>query len=175
MARRSGYIMRGGRQRRESLWLGIDATRFTLATANSAAITHNLNAAGLALRPFTIVRTIGYWQLRSDQTGAAENYDGALGFSVVSDQAIAIGVTAVPTPYTDIGSDLFFLHQIMASRFEFVSGVGFESAAGLMGTFESRAMRKVNEDSDVCFAAEVSGVSLGASFFMAGRMLVKLH
>ncbi len=95
MARR-GRVFRSGRQVRETLWVGITESVTTLASANSAFLINSGNAALLALRPFTIVRTLGYFATRSDQTGASENYDAALGISVVSDQALAIGITAVP-------------------------------------------------------------------------------
>jgi len=39
--------------------------------------------------------------VRSDQFVATEGYEIAIGMAVVSDQALAIGVTAVPTPFTD--------------------------------------------------------------------------
>ena len=47
--------------------------------------------------------------VESDQSAATELFIGNLGLAVVSDQATAVGVTAVPTPATDRGSDLWFL------------------------------------------------------------------
>ncbi len=159
--------------RRQMSWFGFTFANTTLASTNAVAIVHALNAAALALRPFTIVRTRGYWQVRSDQVGASENYGASLGFAVVSDQAVAIGATAVPTPDTDRGSDLFFVFEDLFSRFEFVSGVGVESANGIRGSFDSKAMRKVENGEDVISVVECPTTS--ASILMAARMLIKLH
>ena len=161
--------------RRESLWLFIGASRTVLAAPSTAVFTNAMNAASLALRPFTVVRTVGQLNFLSDQSGAAENYDAAMGMCVVSSQAAAIGVTAIPTPFTDLGSDLWFVHQMGASRFEFVSGVGFHPANGLNRQYESRAMRKVNDDSEFVVVVETSPISAGAVVWHAARVLIKLH
>ena len=79
-------------------------------TASGGTILGSLNATALALRPFTIVRQHYFLMLRSDQAAAAERQFGAFGCVVVSDQAEAVGVTAIPTPITDAGSDLWMLH-----------------------------------------------------------------
>ncbi len=173
-SRAGGFIRGGVRQRWESLWLGIVETNTVLASANIAAQINLLNAAALALTPFTIVRTRLVWKVNSDQTGVAENYMAAIGFAVVSTQATAIGVTAVPTPFTDLGSDLFFVHAIQMGQFGFVSGVGlFIPPEGR--EVDSRAMRKVEEGQDLSVTIENSGISLGTDVRVAGRFLIKLH
>ena len=65
-------FIRGGRSVRETMWISLDETQTTLASANSAALILVLNAAGLALRPFTIIRTRGTLLVRSDQLAASE-------------------------------------------------------------------------------------------------------
>ena len=178
MARRTRGLVRGGKSVRETLWFGVSEGRATLGAASTAVLTNSLNAAALALRPFTIIRTIMHVSLKSDQTGAIENYDAAIGACVVSDQASAIGVTAVPTPFTDLGSDLFFFHQIIDGSFLFLDATGASQSnvqpAGGM-TFESRAMRKVELGQDLIFVMETSTVSSGAIMYSAGRVLIKLH
>ncbi len=178
MARKSGYVRRGGVMRRETSWLAIAEGRDTNAAANSATLSASLNAAALAMRPFTITRTILRWSVRSDQTGALENFGGAIGMAVVSDQSVAIGVTAVPTPFTDLGSDLWFLHGILDGRFQFVSGVGIQAGTGSLegAVIDSRAQRKVNDDQDVILCTEEDSLTaVGSVIYSAGRMLIKLH
>jgi len=170
---RAGGFIRGGRSRRESLWLAV-APSETILTAPGGTISNTLNAAGLALRPFTIVRTRLYADVSSDQVAATEHQFTAVGFCVVSDQATAIGVTAVPTPVTDLGSDLWFMHQWLSSEITVVSAVGLAQISEQF-QFDSRAMRKVEEGQDVVLVKEVSALGGGASVFTAGRMLVKLH
>ena len=160
---------------RLTIWTGIVATRTTLAAASTAAIMNVGSAGVLALRPFTIVRTRGYFSLQSDQTATGENFDAAIGFAVVSDQAVAIGVTAVPTPHTDLGSGLFFTHEASDGRFMFISGIGVHPQATKGRQYDSKAMRKVDSGQDVVFVAETSALSGGCILYHVGRMLIKTN
>ena len=174
-SRKSGFVFRQGGKRRETSWLTNPYGVTALAVANTAALTASLNAGALALRPFTVVRVRGSWNLRSDQLAATENFEASMAYSVVSDQASAIGVTAVPTPETDRGSDLFFVYESIASQFLVVSAIGMESAAGISKDFDSRAMRKVEEGQDLVITIENSSLSNGTTLTEASRILVKLH
>jgi len=178
MARRFRTVQRGGRSVRETIWFGFNESRSTLASANTAVLVHTLNAAALSLRPFTIVRSLFHWSVRSDQTGASENYSAGFGIAVVTDQASAIGVTAVPTPFTDLGSDEWLLHDVIDGRFEFISGTGVEanSLSPRGGKLiESKAMRKVENGSDIVTVVENDSIGFGTVVYLVGRMLVKLH
>ena len=145
-----------------------------MATASAAAILFSLNAAALELLPFTIVRTRGIWGLRSDQAAASEDYSASMGIAVVNDQAVAVGVTAVPTPETDRGSDLFFVYESLAGFFEFKTNDGLLEK-GQWIRFDSKAMRKVDIGQDIVVTAETSALSAGAIGHFSARMLVKLH
>ena len=134
-----------------------------------------MNAAALALRPFTIVRTRFQIMVTSDQVIASEDQGGALGMAVVSDQATAIGVSAVPTPITDMGSDLWFVHQQYHTAFTLVSGVGFDGRSGQVVDIDSKAMRKVDIGQDVVIVAESDTPSSGYDFTVGGRMLIKVN
>ena len=173
-SRKSGFTLRGGVKRRESLWLFIGETERTLAAASTATFINSLNAAALALRPFTVVRTRGTFHVRSDQTGALEMYQAALGYAIVSDQASAVGITALPTPFTDSGSDLWYTREVITSVFGFISGVGTQEL-GILKTYDSKAMRKVELGQDLAVVIEISSISLGANVVHEGRALVKLH
>jgi len=157
------------------VWFQFQPARFTIAAAATPVVAFSLNAAALALRPFTIVRTRGSWHCRSDQAGASEYYGGGLGMAVVSDQASAVGVTAVPTPITEMGSDLWFMYEVMTQRFEFVSGVGFEGTNGELIQFDSKAMRKVDIGQDMVVVLETNGAAASLDSFLGFRMLVKVH
>ena len=109
MARRREFV-RGAAaisQKRLTSWFQFVPTQVSL-TAAGGTIIFSLNAAALALRPFTVVRTRFKYMVISDQAAAIEIQAGAIGMAVVSDQSVAVGVTAVPTPITDMGSDLWF-------------------------------------------------------------------
>ncbi len=162
-----------GAPRRETEWLSFSP--LIDSADGSAVLISSLNSAALALRPFTVVRTHLLVALTSDQSGASENQIGAVGLCVVSDQASAIGITAVPTPITDLASDLFFVHQSMINAFLFVTAAGIAPREDRQYVVDSKAMRKVNGDEDVVFTLEASGVGSGLSVVTMGRMLIKLH
>ena len=161
--------------KRESVWLFVDTVEATLSGAPTAVLANVLNAAALALRPFTIVRTRGVLFIRSDQVTNSETYGVDLGYAVVSEQASAIGVTAVPTPLTDKGSDLFFVYEQLFDRIEESSGAGtgVPTSTGRFMQYDSKAMRKVGDDEDVVTVLE--NELAGVLAVHSGRMLVKMH
>ncbi len=173
MARKSGFVRRHGVMRRETVWFQFGFISTTLAASATASMGISLNAAALLLRPFTVVRTRMNWLVRSDQSAASETYIGNFGFAVVSDQAVAIGVTAVPTPATDLGSDLWFLQDQWIGRFELVgSAINEDTQARKI---DSKAMRKVDIGQDIVGVTEAGIGGTGCVVQTVGRMLVKLH
>ena len=171
-SRKSGVFIRGGVARRETLWFSFPMVSSTLGASGTAVFQASLNAAALALRPFTIVRSRFNWLCVSDQNAATEQFVGNFGMCVVSDQAIAIGITALPTPATDLGSDLWFLHQSWIGQFQL-------NAAGMLSEgpkdIDSKSMRKVVDGQDIAAVVE-AGIGLsGVVVRTVGRMLIKLH
>ncbi len=153
-------------------WIGgVDVGGSTTLPANTALLHASLNAAALAFRPFTVIRTRGLLSVRSDQSASSER--GMLGWAlaVVSDQAAAIGVTAVPTPITAQDSDLFFTYDLGAWGTD-ANPVGRQI---FTYAFDSKAMRKVEDNQDVVLVIENADGSFGCSFQIMWRMLLKLH
>jgi len=140
--------------------------------SGASILSGSLNAAALALRPFTVVRTHLELMLRSDQAAALERQLVGIGMAIVSDQAVAIGVTAVPTPITDLGSDLWFVHQLMYCD---ESGLTDRSKDACQMSVDSKAMRRVEEGQDLIITVEASSISDGAILTSGGRILLKLH
>jgi len=163
--------------RRKTLWFQYASIASTHAIANAAVLTSSLNAVALALRPFTVVRTRGYWTIFSDQTAATEFYEAAFGMIVVSDQAVAAGVASVPTPATDTASD-WHVYQRLANQYE-VTAAGGGAGSGLInGTsaeFDSKAMRKVDLGEDLISVVEAGNLSNGVLVRAFQRVLIKLH
>ncbi len=173
-SRKSGYTFRSGVMRRETLWLFVDHT-ITTFNQGVATLLNSLNAAALAIRPFTIVRTRGLLYITSDQQVATETQLCNYGIAVVFDQAVAIGVTAVPTPVTDSGSDLWFVFEPMMNAFTFGDATGF-SNEGTKYDIDSRAMRKVEDGQDAVVVIEAPAVGNGGCVVQAfARILIKLH
>ena len=176
-ARRSGRVFRGGKSVRETLWVGLAATRSNITAPSTALIINSASAGFLALRPFTIVRTRGWFFVGSDQTAAAETYGASLGFSVVSDQALAIGITAVPTPETDADSDAFWVYESITGEMKVISAIGFADPSGVGKDYDSRAMRKVEDGFQIIFVLETDLAALTAGTITRhrARVLWKLH
>jgi len=174
MARKTGFVRRSNRMVRETHWIGGTWVRSSHGSASTAVILTTLNAAALALRPFTIVRTRGVLAIESDQVATTEDFTAIYGECVVSDQANAIGVTAVPTPDTDNSSELWHVMQALFGKFHDATTVGFSIQEGFF-PFDSRAMRKVEDGQDLIAVAETSAISSGCVISSFSRVLVKLH
>jgi len=173
MARHS-RIVRGAR--RKTTWFDIPPVAATMTSEGGTTLLV-LTATEAAKRPFTIIRTHLELMIQSDQSAATEVQVAAVGMCVVSDQARAVGISAVPTPITDSGSDLFFVHQFLFSNFNFLTAAGFSEgrAAAQYYSVDSKAMRKVNDDEDVLVVAEMDTIGGGVVLHAAGRMLIKEH
>ncbi len=164
------------RQSRLTQWLEFPPIRSSFSITG-AALFFTLTDVEKALRPFTIVRTRILVGIVSDQSIASEVQIGAVGMAVVSDQAEAIGITAVPTPITDMASDLWFVHQLLFNEFTFLDATGFQDQSMRQYAIDSKAMRKVQDGEDVILSAESSSSAGTGGFTLAigGRILVKLH
>ena len=172
---RSRFHSRSGVARRESLWFPIGDTTNTITSGSTAVLFNGLTTTLLALRPFTIVRTRGVFNVVSDQQAVGiENYGASFGMCVVSDQALAIGVTAVPTPETDKDSDLWFVFESQTGVIK-SGGTNVESVELRSTEFDSKAMRKIEEGQDLAFVIETMSISSGVIIQKSGRVLIKLH
>ena len=178
MARRSPSgrfpALRQGR-RRESLWL-FSAWSTSTILSNGVVLITSLNAAALALLPFTIVRSRGVLHLRTDQIANTEAQAVTYGKIVVTQEASTAGVASVPTPISEGNSD-FHVYEQVATAYILSSAVGIDAAAGVMHVFDSKAMRKVDSGEDLIAVAEVpaTGLSEGVIFRTQTRTLIKLH
>ena len=173
---RTGFIRRAGRSTRQTMWVGLAETSTALAGAGSGVLFTGYSAAVLALRPFTIVRTRLLFHVASDQQAATEDYIAAIGMAIVTEQALAVGITAVPTPMVDNDSDAWFLWAASAGHFVFGTAVGMHQGGGAPQQVDSKAMRKVEDGFDVATVIENGGSPfLGSSVIKAGRQLIKLH
>ena len=170
MARVVRSSSRGG-TRRQTSWFQIDLAFTTQASAGSTVI-YNLNAAALALRSFTVIRTHMQCFLFSDQEAAVEQQAAAFGLAIVSDQAVAVGVTAVPTPSTEAASDLWFVHKWMLADSVNLTD---RAVGGQPYSIDSKVMRRVDIGQDMVGVVERTSTGGGLILATAGRMLVKLH
>ena len=146
--------------RRRTDWSSIvPETTFT----GLAAATAILDSTITATLPTTLIRSVGQLTVTSDQQAVGENPFGAVGLCVVSDQSVAIGVTALPTPYTDPESDLWLFHQFWSASMIFASAVGIHKI-DQQYKLESKAMRKMSEDQTLCLIIENGSAADAANY-----------
>ena len=175
MARKFGNVFRGGRTRRVTAWVEVVATQTSIIGASTAVLVNVANATLLDQRPFTVIRVRGAFHMRSDQAAASEDWGCSIGWCTAEDAAVAIGVTAVPTPITDLGSDSFFAYESLFGRFQFGTAVGVEEI-GAFRTYDSKGMRKCEDDgTSPILTMETSAVSSSAVVVHQARLLIKLH
>ncbi len=157
----------GHSAKRQTTWFQFAPVEQTVTSG--AALVFSLNAAALAMRPFTIVRAHFEIMIRSDQAAAVEQQLAGIGMAVVSDEAVAVGVSAVPTPITEMASHLWFLHRLI---FADASTLTDRTIPAKSLTIDSKAMRKVEVGSDIILAVEHT-VGGGWIMDIGGRLLVK--
>ena len=161
--------------RRQTLWLGGAVSQNALAGAGGASLVFQLNVAALALRPFTVVRLYLEILVTSDQLIATESQLVGVGKAVVGDQASGIGITAVPRPVSDSGSDLWLLQKMVLNDFTFLTASGVDTNAGQQFSLDSKSMRKVELGQDLITVIETDALSDGSLVTMFTRTLIKLH
>ncbi len=175
MARRhSAFRARLVASGRKTFWLAGSIVKTTLASAGSAAIVTSLNAAAIAMAPFTIVRSRGWFSFMSDQNSADEDQQVHYGEILVSEQALAVGISAVPTPRDDNGSS-WHVYESAAQAINVGSDIGIHP--NFMPTrysFDSKAMRKFEEGQQLIQVIQ-NDTSDGAIVLTYSRVLIKLH
>jgi hypothetical protein len=162
----------GRGSKRQTTWLQFVWAGASI-TAEGGTLFFTLNAAALAMRPFTVVRSHFELMMISDQVAASEIALGAFGIGVFSEEALTAGVASIPTPVNAAASDFWFVHQWIANSLLFNTS----GAANTQNryTIDSKAMRKVGEGQDIGVVAEgeTTASSLGFTLHVAGRMLIK--
>ena len=175
MARRTRGTFPRRPQPKTKIWVGAGTGSDTIVGGATALISV-LNAAGLALRPFTILRTRLLVTYMSDQIATSETPFGAYGEIVVEDNASVIGVTAVPDSSSisgDADAD-WHVWQACHHSTKSLTSVGVTWGGGSQYIVDSKAMRKVGPNQDLIsvFAQENA---VGADLNVQGRILIQLH
>ena len=173
MRRGAPLVTRGAR--RSTDWLAsFDVDTAVNLAAGASQLNQSFTQAQInALGPFTIVRTVGYVAVRSDQVAAERDPFGAMGMMIVREQARVIGITALPTPVTNEFDDGFFVFVPWIAGFQFITAAGFQDVTKVF-QFDSRAQRKVSPDDAIVVTLENAAAVGGADLFVKFRMLVKL-
>jgi len=108
----------------------------------------------------TIRRTRGVFSVKSDQVTVAETQSGAFGMVVVTDAALAIGITAIPGPVTDAGDDGWFVWEPFF-RFGAPAGSGPDPGGESAIFVDSKAMRKLPDGFSAAIVVENANATFG--------------
>ena len=170
MARARRFAPSGVRgPKRLTQWVGpADQGYIALPSAAGSVLIANLPFE----EPTTIVRTRGVVSVRITAYGLDVDVHGAFGIGIVSAEALAVGVTAMPTPLRDADWGGWFVWRSFAFHWEFQSAAG-ERMASYEMEIDSKAMRKITPNEALVVVAE-SGSSQIIQLYDGTRHLLKL-
>ena len=170
MARRLHSVRSRG-ARRATSWVRTDIVSGTTAWKALAGSTSVIDQSFITDDPVTLIRARGNVVADTDQVAAGEHSFGAFGIAIVSAQAFAIGITAIPTPLTDASSDLWFVHGYWDAAISLADGTGIANTSRRVD-FDSKAMRKLTPDETVVMVIE-NGSTTGVVYRFDFALLIK--
>ncbi len=155
-------------------WAGdISATFVNLAASSKVlAATIVLSNQGI---DETILRVVGGIAVGSDQTGATEFQQGAIGMCLVTDTAAGVGIGSLPDPVTDIADDIWFMYQSWHRKFQFADATGTLGDAVQWYPFDSRAKRIIHSGEQVAVVVANANSSFGFEFALTIRVLTQVR
>ncbi len=122
----------------------------------------------------TVRRVRGRLMLFSDQVAANELLQGAFGFIVVNDLAIAAGAASIPGPFTDRIDDGWFVWESLHALSSVADNQAPAAGQGQIGgviDFDSKAMRRVEEGFGIVIMLENSNVGHVMRFSLGFSLL----
>ena len=166
MALRRGRSFQGRAKRAGTNWGRLDLTQSHAVAASTKLLLGSfvLDNPGIAE---TVRRTRGVIIAHSDQGSVFERSAVAFGMIVVTDAALAIGVTAIPGPFSDGSDDGWFVYEVIAFTDATLIGASVSTLPGVPAAtgrqFDSKAMRKVESGFSIAIMAETSnqGANMG--------------
>ena len=172
MARRRSRFVRPAKN--TMMWFSMNLAPTTVV-ATTPILLGSWNAAALLLRPFTVIRSRIMVSARSDQFGAVEFQEGAVGFQIVTDSAVAAGIASLPTPISEASAD-YFIYRPYSVDVTFADATGYgDRSADSTFEIDSKAMRKCGHDDDLAVTAQNLDPTHSVLVSMIGRILIKLH
>jgi len=146
-------------------WAGLEINNQTVA-ANTKVILGSFTLS----TDFdeTVTRTRGAICVRSDQLIAVENYAGVIGMIVVSEDAFATGIGAIPGPSSDSSNDGWFFWQVLSGVFDLAGGNG----GGNLHPLDSKGQRIVRSGSRIVVVVEGGQTAGAVGFNISGYLRI---
>ena len=108
----------------------------------------------------TLVRTRGVYELvLKTAATVGDGFHGALGIGVVTEPAFSVGVTAIPTPISEVEWDGWLWHEFFSLTSPTVTP-GENSASVIRMPIDSKAMRKVGINEVIYAAIEMTEIGV---------------
>ena len=108
----------------------------------------------------------------TDQVAGSEEPQIVVAAMVVTDEAVAIGITAMPDPVSNPDADWYW-YADAPTGITVATAVGFQT--NQVFEFDSKAMRKVSSNQDIIVVAANRSAADGGFVVVSGRELFKLH
>jgi len=161
------------RGRAPSVRRGTDWVRLQLSTpVLVAAATKVLVATVVLANPGiteTVIRIIGRFSLSSGEAAAVLDVNGAFGFIVINDLAVAAGAASIPGPVTDASDDGWFVWE----PFNLTTNSGVVNTD--MERFESKGARRVEEGFTMALMCENAHATVDLEFNIGFSILTKVN
>ena len=93
--------------------------------------------------PITLIRNRGVFSVAPQSPAADLEFVGAIGIGIVSAEAVAIGITAIPTPFTDADWGGWMVWRSFAGVWDVSSDIGRAISSWTL-EIDSKAMRKIS-------------------------------
>ena len=168
MARARRFVQKGSKRLTE--WSQLAAQGFVTVADTVAVLVSSVSFES----PGTIVRARGNISLFSTDAASDESMTGAFGVGLVSAEALAVGITAIPEPFTDADWGGWMVWQSFAVRYEAPASGDFGALrASWSWQIDLKAMRKVEPNSAMVFVVESEGGAF--AFAEQVRLLLMLH
>jgi len=172
VAPRRGFRGRAAGPKRQVTWIGPADQSFITVGSGLKVLIASFDPDAGGLTKSTVVRTRGEVSTALLTSPAADvTVNGAFGLGIVTAQALAIGITAIPGPFTDADWDGWFVWGSFGMRFDSITQAGVLLTSQFREV-DSKAMRKIPDGSNIVLVAESQAG--GFAINMPLRLLLKV-
>ena len=120
---RSNYSRAPGRKIVNRSWSSVQDAAFSAVPAASKILVGTFSVANPGI-DFTTLCVVGSISIASDQSAGIETQCGSFGLILVTDAAVAIGVTVMPSPHLDSSDDGWFVYKSFAQQSSLAENFG---------------------------------------------------
>jgi len=167
MARARMHRQFGKSPGRLTTWIGPADQAYITVAAGATVLLAFLSFE----EPLTVIRTRGAVSVRPTDPSVNAACVGAFGVGIVSAEALAIGVSAIPGPFSSADWGGWLVWRSFAFHWDVTTDVG-RAITSLALEIDSKAMRKVDANSALVVVVESQAV--GFDVFDGTRHLLKL-